>query len=102
MPRAVSLLALSSRPRFLKRSWDDGCVVHVADSGETHLLSPACALLLERLESGPTSIQTLSDEFLSLNDDLTPEELSGLLGDIIRSLCKIGLIETVETVGNQP
>ncbi|MBS3934992.1 MAG: HPr-rel-A system PqqD family peptide chaperone [Sulfuritalea sp.] len=92
-------LALSSRLRFLKRTWDDGCVVYVVDSGETHLLSSACALLLERLESGSASLRVLSDEFLSLSDDLTQEELSGLLEDIIRSLRKIGLIETGE---NQP
>lgn len=70
--------------------------MYVIDSGETHLLSSAGVFLLEYLKSGPVTLQTLTDEFLSLSDDLGQEEVSDLLGDIIRSMRKIGLIETVE------
>lgn len=72
--------------------------MYVIDSGETHLLSPACSLLLERLASGPVSVQTFSDELLSLSDDLEQEEIANLLGEVIQSIRKIGLIETVENL----
>lgn len=90
-------VALNSGTHFLQRTWDEECVVYVMDSGETHLLSSACEFLLERLETGSASIQTLSDEFLSSSDDLTKEEVSSLLLNVIHSVRKIGLIKIVES-----
>lgn len=92
----VLSVALNPRTHFLQRTWDEECVVYVIDSGETHLLSSACSFLLERLASGPISVQALSDEFLSLSDDLEQEEVSDLVGAVIHNIRKIGLIETVE------
>lgn len=89
-------VALNPGTHFLQRTWDEECVVYVVESGETHLLSSACTFLLDRLESGPVSIQMLTDEFLSSSDDLTLEDISSLLGDVVHSLGRIGLIQTVE------
>lgn len=82
--------------QFLQRRWEEDSVVYVIGSGETHLLSPAGSYLLERLESGPMPFQALVDEFLSLSDDLDQEEVAELLMEIIQSIHKIGLIESVE------
>lgn len=90
-------IALNPRIRFLQRTWDDECVVYVVDSGETHLLSSACAILLNRLAQGPATIDALSRMFQSLSDDLTDEEISGLLENVIDSVRGIGLVDTVES-----
>lgn len=42
------------------RHWEDGWVVGDAISGDTHLLSHAAGLLVDRLRSGPATTAELS------------------------------------------
>lgn len=89
-------ITLNSDLHFLRRSWQDESVVHVIDSGQTHLLSAAGTFLLERLQAGPVPFDVLLDELALISEDLPREEIVQLLNGIISDLNKIGLLKTVE------
>lgn len=72
--------------------------MYVVVSGDTHILSPACLFLLDLLQDGPVSFETLLGEFQLMIDDLDYEGISNLLTSVIDGVRKIGLIETTETL----
>lgn len=92
------MLAITLDPElhFLQRCWEEESVIHVIAAGETHLLSSAGTLLIERLKTGPVPFDLLVDEFTSISEEGQREEIADLLRDIIREIRKIGLIQTVE------
>jgi len=94
----LQIYSLRSSPGFLKRSWDDECVVYIADARETHLLTAPCAHVLGLLEQGPASFGALHTELHWLLDGTEDQDVLSLLGQIVDTLGKIGLIESCEDV----
>ena len=91
-------ISVCSSSGFLKRSWGDDCVVYATESRETHLLNLPCALVLERVEEGPTSFTSLIRELRDLTGCSDEKEVNKLLHEVISSLIKIGLIQVHEEV----
>jgi len=93
---ALQTYSLRSSGGYLKRSWDDECVVYVSDARETHLLTTPCAHVLGLLEQGPASFESLRSELRMLVDDAQDQEIVDLVGEIVATLGKIGLVEARE------
>ena len=81
---------------ILKRTWDGECTVYLTTSRETHLLSAPCAHLLEVLEQGPVPFDVLQDRLQLFASDADAQEVSDLAHEIVSTLTRIGIIETVE------
>ena len=93
---ALQTYSLRSSNAYLKRSWDDECVVYVADARETHFLTAPCTHVLGLLEQGPVSSETLNSELRMLLDDAQEQEIVDLIGEIVNTLGRIGLVEAHE------
>lgn len=93
---ALQIYSLRPAAGYLKRSWDDECVVYVADARETHLLTAPCAHVLGLLEQGPASFETLNSELRLLLDGAQDQEVVDLVGEIVATLDRIGLVEARE------
>lgn len=81
---------------ILKRTWDGQCVVYLKKSRETHLLSSSCALVLGVLEQGPVPFSVLQDHLQAFAGDADSQEVSSLAQEIVDTLSKMGIIETLE------
>ena len=81
---------------ILKRTWDGQCAVYLKQSRQTHLLSAACSHMLEVLEQGPYPFEMLKDRLQSFVGDAHAQEVSDLAHEIVDTLTRIGIIETVE------
>ena len=88
--------SLTPNLEILKRTWDGECAVYLTHSRETHLLNIPCAHLLEVLEMGPMSFDGLQDRLQSFVGDVAAQEVSDLAHEIVSTLTRIGIIETVE------
>ena len=88
--------SLTPNLEILKRTWDGECAVYLTLSRETHLLNIPCAHLLEVLELGKTSFDVLQDRLKSHVGDADAQEVSDLTREIVDTLSRIGVIETVE------
>ena len=60
------------------------------------MLSAPCAHLLEVLEQGPVQFEVLRDRLQLFADDADAQEVSDLAHEIVSTLTRIGIIETVE------
>lgn len=80
----------------LQRNWSDECVVYIANSRETHLLSAPCAFVLGVLERGPAAARELMHQMQEALGDAEPQEVSALVQEIVDRLGKIGMIEALE------
>ena len=92
----MQIYSLRSSSGYLKRSWDEESVVYVADARETHLLTAPCAHVLGLLERGPASFESLRIELGMLLDGAQDQEVGDLVGEIVDTLEKIGLVEARE------
>lgn len=92
----LQIYSLRSSSGYLKRSWDDECIVYVADARETHLLTAPCAHVLGLLEQGPASFERLRNELGLLLDSAQDHQVVDLVGEIIATLDRIGLVEARE------
>lgn len=93
---ALQNFSLIPDEELLKRTWDDQCVVYLTKSRETHLLSNSCTLVLGVLEQGPTPFQVLQDRLQSFAGKAEPQEVLALTHEIVDTLSKMGIIETIE------
>jgi len=80
----------------VKRHWDDECVVYCSDARETHLLASPSAQVLDILECGPASSDTLTRGLQAVLGDATDQDAGLLVADIVDSLIEIGLVEVRE------
>lgn len=87
---------LRSSSGYLKRIWDDECVVYVRDSRETHLLNAPSAHVLVLLEQGPATLEGLQNELRPLLEDVPDQKLVDLVDEIIETLARIGLVQAHE------
>lgn len=60
------------------------------------MLSVSCAHLLEFLEQEPVPFEVLQDRLQSFLGDADGQEVSDLAHEIVDTLSKIGIIETLE------
>lgn len=81
---------------ILKRNWDGQCVVYLTKSRQTHLLSAHSAHLLEILEQGPVPFEGLRDRLQLFVGDVDGEDVASLAHEIVDTLSRIGIIETLE------
>ena len=95
---ALQIYRLRSQRGVVKRPWDDECVVYVTDARETHLLTTPCVHILDLLERGPASYAALYRALELLLGDADHHEVTSLLGQIVDTLGKIGLIDMHEEV----
>ena len=95
---ALQTFSLRSSDGYLKRSWDDECIVYVTDARETHLLTAPCAHVMGLLEQGPATFERLRSKLRMLVDDAQDQEVVDLLSEIVATLAKIGLVEAREDV----
>lgn len=73
---------------------DDGLVVYFSEgSGSTHLINEAAAFVLDLVTAGPVSTEQLLQQMASQVDDISEQELSAMLGDLLSELQAIDLIE---------
>lgn len=75
------------------RCWDNECIAYHSLSGDTHLMGPAAACLLERLQQAPADEASLA---LTVSRALRmepTEELKLQLRDMLADLKKLALIE---------
>lgn len=93
---ALQTFSLRCSGGYLKRSWDDECIVYVTDARETHLLTAPCAHVMGLLEQGPATFEGLHSQLRKLVDDAPDQEIVDLLSDIVATLAKIGLVEARE------
>jgi PqqD family protein of HPr-rel-A system len=92
----LQIYSLRSSSGYLKRIWDDECVVYVADARETHLLTAPCAHVLGLLEQGPVSSEMLNSELGLLLEGAQDQEVADLVCEIVTTLAKIGLVQSSE------
>lgn len=93
---ALQTFSLRSSGGYLKRSWDDECIVYVTDARETHLLTAPCALVMGLLEQGPATFESMRSKLSVLVDGAQDQEVVDLLSEIVATLAKIGLVEARE------
>ena len=60
------------------------------------MLSVACAFVLGVLEQGPVSFEALHQRLRSFVGDADRQEISDLAHEIVDTLSKMGIIETLE------
>lgn len=82
--------------KFLKRSWAGECAVYLRESRETHLLNASCAYVLDVLDQGPTSQQQLAKLLQQSLSGAGANEVSSLLEEIVDTLSRMGIVETLE------
>lgn len=73
-------------------------MVFLPDSRETHLLSEPCTFVLNLLDQGVSSAEKLREELGLAMEEADDLQVSNLLGEILDTISKIGLIETHEGV----
>jgi hypothetical protein len=73
---ALQTFSLRASGGYLKRSWDDECIVYVPDARETHLLTAPCAHVMGLLEQGPATFESLGSRLRLLVDDAQDQEIT--------------------------
>lgn len=79
------------------RVWGDECVAYNAASSETHLLGTPAGLLLQRLQSGPSTFAALV-EGLSEYGGSDLDDVAVYVPDAVRQLANLGLVEIIGSV----
>lgn len=91
-PAAPPRLAPASG--LLWRAWEDGTVVHVPVTGDTALLEPAAALVLDALERGAGDPAALLDDLApAAGDGLDRDRLAAWLDGLLERLKADGVID---------
>ena len=60
------------------------------------MLSASCAFVLGVLEQGPVPFSALQDYLQAFAGDADSQEVSGLAQEIVDTLIRMGMIETLE------
>ena len=78
------------------QSWDDEFVVYNCGSGDTHLLDPAAAEVLQSLEQESADLSELAGRVAASLKIQADSEFSAYLEQLLSDLYKLGLIERVQ------
>lgn len=75
------------------QQWDDECVLYHAASGDTHLLDPAGAKVLQAMQDSPKTLADLLEDLGDSNDVETTQRLSVYIESLLAKLHRLGVIE---------
>lgn len=75
------------------KQWNDGPVVFNALSGNTHLLNPTAAMVLQALEQQPANALDLAHQLASQIQVDPDQELTAQVETLLSNLDELGLIE---------
>jgi len=78
------------------RSWEGEHVVYHRESGDMHLLNPVAAEALKLLETGPASVDDLTDRVAARLGPAPARELRREMGELLATFDDLGLIEPVD------
>lgn len=78
------------------RTWDDEFVVYNTGSGDTHLLDPVAAHVLQVLEREPLSLTLLTGRVAASFELEQDIQLSSYLERLLSLFERLGLVERVE------
>ncbi len=87
---------VSSRATLKWREWDGEWIVFHPDSGDTHLLDPFAARVLERLEAAPADAATLVQRLAESPAAPPAGDLPSMVEQLLRVFDDAGLIEPVD------
>lgn len=90
--RWVQRCSISS---FHWASWGDEHVIYDDASGQTHVLDPVKAYILETLADGPASVTALALPFVNMLPAPTAESPEQLVEGALEQLVRSQLVETV-------
>ncbi|MGF1616074.1 MAG: HPr-rel-A system PqqD family peptide chaperone [Gammaproteobacteria bacterium] len=74
------------------RTWDEETIVFQEGSGETHLLGPIEAAVLQRIERHPTTRNELASQLMNVLEAPLGAPLGDYLDHLLDRLCQVGLI----------
>lgn len=77
------------------RTWGDDIIVYNEASGDTHLLRPVDAAVLERLQQGPARIPQLVAHVVEALRIEESDELYFYVDDLLTKLENLALVEKV-------
>jgi PqqD family protein of HPr-rel-A system len=81
--------------KLISRSWDGESVVYHAPSGDTHLLSPSAAFVLQSLEKQPADAIELAEKLTAANGLELDDDLLQHVERLLANLHALALIESV-------
>ena len=73
--------------------WDDEVAAYDGATGDTHLLSPIAATILQSLRGAPATLTELSERGATLDDTFSPHELRQYVDLALGDLRKLGIVE---------
>jgi PqqD family protein of HPr-rel-A system len=73
--------------------WEDEWLLYDGGSGDTHLLQPLAAEVLQALQHAPTTVAALVEGFVRDGDEELHGRLSGYIDSLITTLARLGVIE---------
>lgn len=74
------------------RSWEGQSVVFHVGSGDTHLLSPAAAEILQGLAAGPATFDSIVQRFATAMDAPVAPQIFDAVDGVLTSLGALGLV----------
>lgn len=92
------IYSLQPSSSYLKRNWEDECVVYTIDSGETHLLNAIAARILATLERESAAFAALLGEVQEQMGGPENTQAVTSLREVLDSLSKLGIIQACEEV----
>lgn len=77
------------------RRWEGQAVIFHVASGDTHLLSPAAARILQDLAAGPETVDRLVHCFAAAMDTPPDPQVFDAVDRVLASLSDLGLVRQV-------
>lgn len=84
--------AYRPEPGLLCRAWEDGLVVYRTQSGDTHLLDPATAAVLDAVCAGIGTPRAIAGHLTAEAPDVAPDRMDAWLAGVIERLRRLSLI----------
>lgn len=78
---------------FVRKSWPDGDVVYNRLSGNTHLVSPLAAQILDHLSQHPTDSSEIARNLAAENGIEVADDLITSVEELLANLEVLGLVE---------
>lgn len=84
---------LTAPAEFYWQQWGDECLFYHAASGDTHLIDPTGAQVLQVLQASTKSLADLLDDLDSGDDAKMTQKLSVYIESLLAKLHRLGVIE---------
>ncbi len=73
--------------------WGDECLFYHAASGDTHLIDPTGAQVLQILQGSPKTLAELLEDLGGSDDAEATQTISGYIESLLAKLHRLGVIE---------